>query len=161
MLRRMRVRCTVGLSMSALAVLLAGCGEQQSTSAPLRTDPGRSAVSAPQTLPPLKDPAVLARGGVKTPSPAVVTADMTAACAHIEAAMAADRGDSSQGQRDWKAIEAEMHAAWRAGRDGSNENFVQRLIEPGAVAEGDTQTLGDALFSLAVMCGLPVPGPQD
>lgn len=109
---------------------------------------------------PLKDAATLARAA-GTPAPVIVTADMKDACGHIRLGMAADRGDSSKGERDWVTIEAQMYAAWRAGRDGSNETFVQRLVEPGAVAEGDTQTLGDALFSLAVMCDIPVPGPYD
>lgn len=151
----------VAASLLGASMLLAACGDGSGgdalgTKMIERATPATTAMSPL----PLKDAATLARAA-STPTPVVVTEDMKHACRHIQLAMNADRGDPSQGQRDGDTVEAEMHAAWSAGRDGSNETFVQRLVEPGAVAKGDTQTLGDALFSLAVMCGIPVPGPYD
>lgn len=151
----------VAASLLCAGMLLVACGDGSGGEALGITEIERPTPATAAMSPlPLKDAATLARAA-SSQAPVVVTEDMKDACRHIQLAMNADRGDSSQGQRDWDTIEAEMHAAWRAGRDGSNETFVQRLIEPGAVAEGDTQTLGDALFSLAVMCGIPVPGPYD
>ena len=159
MLRPMPMNVAASLLCASMLLVACGAGSGGDALGTTLIERPRPAMTAMSPLP-LKDAATLARAA-STPTPVVVTADMKDACRHIQLAMKADRGDSSQGLRDWDTIEAEMHAAWRAGRDGSNETFVQRLVEPGAVAEGDTQTLGDALFSLAVMCGIPVPGPYD
>lgn len=159
MLRPMPMKLAASLFCASIFLLACGDGSSGDALGATAVERSTPATSAMSPLP-LKDAATLARAASR-PTPVVVTEDMKEACHHIQLAMNADRGDSSQGKPDWDTIEAEMYAAWRAGRDGSNETFVQRLVEPGAVAEGDTQTLGDALFSVAVMCGISVPGPYD
>jgi hypothetical protein len=107
---------------------------------------------------PLKDAVTLARVAA-TPKPIVVTADMRDACGNVQAAMDADGRVDAAGKRDWATVEAEMYAAWEAGRTGANKDFVDSLVEPGSLLEGDTHTLADATYRLAAVCDVPIPRP--
>ena len=148
----------VAASLLLLAgVFLAACGDGDSGDALAGRPMERPTPSnGPMSPLPLKDAATLARAA-GTPKPVVVTADMREACGHVQAAMDADRRVVEQGTRDFAPVEAEMYAAWEAGRTGSNGDFVQSLVEPGSLIEGDTHTLGDAMYRLAVMCDIPIP----
>ena len=147
----------VAASLLLAGVVLAGCGGSGSADAlASRVVEHPTPTNVPMSPLPLKDPAALARGA-STPKPVVVTADMREACGHVQAAMDADRRVIEQGTGDFTPVEAEMYAAWEAGRLGSNPDFVQSLLEPGSLIEGDTHTLGDAMYRLAVMCDIPVP----
>lgn len=154
MMRPMIVK--VAAAALAAGVLLAACGDSSPDAWGSRVIDRPTPTATGMRSLPLKDAATLARGA-GTPKPIVVTADMREACEHVQAAMDADRRVVEQGTRDWTPVEAEMHAAWEAGRTGGNEDFVDSLLEPGSLIEGDTQTLGDAVYRLAVMCDIPIP----
>jgi hypothetical protein len=72
------------------------------------------------------------------------------------AALVAQYPVSAQGGQDWKAAESEMYAAWKAGRSLPDPEFVQKLLSPGALFPGDTQTLGESIDTLALACGIPL-----
>ena len=142
-------------SLLSAGMLLAACGGSEQVLAS-RVVERPSPSNGPMSPLPLKDAATLARGA-STAKPVVVTADMRKACGHVQAAMDADRRVIEQETRDFTPVEAEMYAAWEAGRTGSNADFVQSLLEPGSLIDGDTHTLGDAMYRLAVMCDIPIP----
>ena len=153
MLRPMTMKAAASLLSAALFLAAcSGSGDSLASRVVERPTP----TNGPMSPLPLKDAASLARGA-STPKPVVVTADMREACGHVQAAMDAERRVARQGTRDFAPVEAEMYAAWEAGRKGSNPDFVQSLVEPGSVAKGDTQNLGDAMYRLAAMCDIPIP----
>jgi hypothetical protein len=57
---------------------------------------------------------------------------------------------------DWKTAEAEMYAAWKVGHTASDPTFVDKLLPPGSLTPGDTQTLGESIDTLALACGIPL-----
>lgn len=109
-------------------------------------------------LPPDSAPASPSDGMTPaSPSAVVVTADMAAACRHVRAAVDAQQRVTSAGDSDLRTVESEMYAAWTAGHTGSNPQFVQNLLRPGSLVRGDTHTLVDATYRLALLCDVPVP----
>ena len=72
------------------------------------------------------------------------------------AAVVAQERRNSRGELDWKTAEAEMYAAWKAGRTLPDPQFVEKLLSPGALVPGDTQTLGESIDTLAIACGIPL-----
>jgi hypothetical protein len=83
--------------------------------------------------------------------------DTAQACRHIQAAFEADQRVNGPDDPEWETVESEMYAAWRAGRSASDPHFVRNLVAPGSLIDGDTQTLGDATYRLAGLCGISVP----
>jgi hypothetical protein len=87
-------------------------------------------------------------------------ADTKEACRHIRTAYAAEQPGAGHGPA-WTTVESELHAAWQAGRTASDPVLVKNLVAPGAVIQGDTQTLGDATDRLAGLCGIHIPHPTN
>ena len=115
---------------------------------PIRPEPGGLCDSAP-----------FAQASVAAPpSASAISAQKTEACVHVRLAAAEYAGDALRDGVDFKAVEAAMTAAWRAGRTDGDPDFVRNLVPPGAIARGATQTLGDATARLAVLCGLTPTG---
>ena len=96
------------------------------------------------------EPASVSASPSPSPEPApTLSAEVDAACAHIELATRA------QARHDWKTVTAELFTAWRVGHTASDRTFARMLPPPDAFFPDDTQTIGEETDTLAVACGLP------
>ena len=93
-----------------------------------------------------------------TPATSSFTPEMKAACLHVMAALVARSGPFRvpRGVADWNSAESEMYAAWRVGHGSPDKAFVEKLLPPGSLTPGDTQTLGEEIDVVAVECGIPL-----
>jgi hypothetical protein len=103
-------------------------------------------------------PGPTASAAAPSPVPSVTVSmspEIVAACTHVRTAFAA------QAVRDWKAVLAELTAAWRAGHESSDHQFAGLLAPPDALRLDDPQTLGKVTDTLTFACGFPSrPSPN-
>ena len=91
-----------------------------------------------------------------SPTPTPLTSAMKAACRHAMAAVVGQNRRDARGEPDWKTAESEMYAAWKAGKSVPDALFVAKLLSPGSLVPGDTQTLAESIDTLAIACGIPL-----
>ena len=140
------VGVATGVVVATAAVALAvGAPSQRAD----RLGPATAPITAPSAGPksPLPSPALPAASAAKQE-----------ACRHVRLAAVEYAADALRDGVDFAVVEAEMSAAWRAGRSDRDPEFVRGLVSPGTIAPGDTQTLGDATSRLAGLCGLTPTG---